>query len=304
MTGSCDGAGNAAFTITNTGGAMTVPFTWELYQNSVFLTSGPFTLTAAGTPGSTTQLTINGLYGNLSVVIRDNNGTQVTSASAFCPTPTGTPTRTSTTTRTGTFTPTPTATRTFTITPTPTVTPTSTLTPTPSATPTVTRTATPAPTPTVTPTATVTPTPSPSPVPTATATSTPTPTPTATSPPAAAGFVVLSACRGIDTRGADGPALAPGETRLLRLAGLCGVPANATAVSLNVTALASREGYIVFYPSDQSQPGTSTLNFRAGAVRANNAIVLLATDGSGGANVANVSTGDTHVVVDVNGYFR
>jgi hypothetical protein len=46
------------------------------------------------------------------------------------------------------------------------------------------------------------------------------------------------------------------------------------------------------------------MNFRAGGVRANNAVVLLATDGSGGANLLNVSGGATHVVVDVTGYFR
>ena len=45
LTGSCDTFGDSTFTITNTGAAMTVPYSWELYQNSLFLTSGPFTLT-------------------------------------------------------------------------------------------------------------------------------------------------------------------------------------------------------------------------------------------------------------------
>src|SRR5436853_30168 len=52
VTGTCDGAGNSVFTITNTGGAMTTNYTWEIYQNSVFLTSGVFMLTASPGPGN------------------------------------------------------------------------------------------------------------------------------------------------------------------------------------------------------------------------------------------------------------
>src|SRR6478609_2808556 len=40
LTGTCDGAGNSVFTIKNLGGAMTISYTWEIYQNGVFLTSG------------------------------------------------------------------------------------------------------------------------------------------------------------------------------------------------------------------------------------------------------------------------
>ena len=97
VTGSCDGAGNAVFTITNSGTAMTSNYTWEIYQNGVFLTSGVFLLAGAPGPGNTQQLTINGLYGNLRVDVR--NGTTpaavvVASATTVCVTPTPTPTRT------------------------------------------------------------------------------------------------------------------------------------------------------------------------------------------------------------------
>ena len=85
LTGSCDTFGDSTFTITNTGAAMTVPYSWELYQNSLFLTSGPFTLTANGTQGSALQLTINGLYGNLAALAKDNSGLQVANATAYCP---------------------------------------------------------------------------------------------------------------------------------------------------------------------------------------------------------------------------
>ncbi|HEX3084498.1 MAG TPA: hypothetical protein VHP99_08265, partial [Pyrinomonadaceae bacterium] len=87
LTGTCDTFGNSAFTIKNLGGAMTTNYTWELYQNNVFLTSGTFSLTAAGTPSDNQLLTINGLYQNITVTIK--NGTtpsavQILSATAFC----------------------------------------------------------------------------------------------------------------------------------------------------------------------------------------------------------------------------
>ena len=208
ISGSCNGAGYSVFTISNTGGAMTVSFTWELYQNGVFLTSGPFTLAAAGNPGSTIQLTISGLYGQLTVVIRDNNGVQVASGAADCATPTPTVTHTGTSTHTATVTWTPTNTETFTMTPSPTVTDTATPTPTntetftpaPSLTPT--NTATDTPTPTNTATFTVTP----SPTATSTVTATPIPpTITNTLPPAP---LVM------DTVPKDGAVLSKGPTQL------------------------------------------------------------------------------------------
>ncbi|WP_285725877.1 hypothetical protein [Geothrix rubra] len=83
LSGSADTQGNSNFTITNLGGAMTSAFTWELYQNGAFLTSGPFQLTAAGTPGATSQISINGLYGNVTVVLKDGSSTQIASATVF-----------------------------------------------------------------------------------------------------------------------------------------------------------------------------------------------------------------------------
>ena len=76
VAGTCDTLANSSFTITNIGTAMTVNYTWELYQNSVFLTSGPFLLTASGTPGDHQVLTINGLFGVIEVRVKDQNGAQ------------------------------------------------------------------------------------------------------------------------------------------------------------------------------------------------------------------------------------
>jgi hypothetical protein len=118
-------------------------------------------------------------------------------------------------------------------------------------------------------------------------------------------FHTVAPCRLVDTRGADGPALAAGASRTLTLAGDCGLPADAESVSLNVTVVpGSAPGNVVVYPGDLAAPGTSTVNFAAGQTRANNAIVGLATNGAGTIAVKNRAVAAVHLVLDVNGYFR
>lgn len=119
----------------------------------------------------------------------------------------------------------------------------------------------------------------------------------------------LAPCRVIDTRGAGsslaGPALQSGAQRLFALAGTCGIPSTALAISGNVTvAGASSAGYLTLGASDRSLPATSTINFRAGIVRANNAVIQLSTDGAGGMVVFNGSAGPVPFILDVNGYFQ
>ncbi len=59
-----------------------------------------------------------------------------------------------------------------------------------------------------------------------------------------------------------------------------------------------------FQRSQPSISAASTISFGAGLTRANNAMVLVADDGSGTVNVVNRSPGPLHLIVDVNGYFR
>jgi hypothetical protein len=256
------------------------------------------------------------------------------------PTPTPTPTSTRTPTPTATKTPTPTATRTATPTatrtptptplpptPTSTATPTRTPTPTPTKTPTPTATGTATPTwtptavpgtPTVTPTAsptrtstptaTVTPTfPPPTPTPTPTRTPTATRTPT---PPPPTGFTAVAPCRLLDTRnpaGAlGGPALPANGARTFALAGVCGVPSSARALSANLTAVSPAAGgdVLVYSASLSVPPGASSLSFNAGRTRANNGQVQVSSDGTGSVVIRNNSPGLLHVVLDVNGYYR
>jgi hypothetical protein len=221
-------------------------------------------------------------------------------------TPTATPTRTATPTSTGTSTPT--------ATPVPTATPTLLPTATFTATPTPTRTFTATPTPTPTPTRTQTPTFAPgTPTPTPTRTPTPTPTPTPTATPASqAGttFFTLAPCRVVDTRNATGPlggpALGAGASRPFTLTGTCGIPAAAAVVSANVTVVnPSASGDLVVYPATLAiPPPTSTISFRIGSTRANNAQLLLSSDGSGRVVAKNNAAGALHLVVDVDGYYR
>ncbi len=247
-------------------------------------------------------------------------------------TPTITPTRTATVTPTitPTVTPTRTATRTPTVTPTRTPSPTATVTPTrtptpppatPTSTPTVTPTAsvtptrTPTLTPTVTPTGTPpTPTVSPTRTPTVTPTRTPSATPTRTPTPptglSGMAFHTLAPCRVMDTRGPTGPlggpALFAGEIRTITVVGVCGIPSAARAVAVNVTVTGpTSDGNVRLYPGGSPLPGTSTINFRTGQTRANNAIVSLPVSGAGTISIKNdQGPGSVHLIVDVTGHFQ
>jgi hypothetical protein len=121
-------------------------------------------------------------------------------------------------------------------------------------------------------------------------------------------FYTVAPCRLVDTRNAPGPfggpALPPGGQRILTLAGSCGIPVGAQAVSVNVTVVASAPGYLALFPGDAVNPGSSNINFGAGQVRANNAILRLSTDTTGTVAVLNGSGGVSHLILDVNGYFQ
>jgi len=112
----------------------------------------------------------------------------------------------------------------------------------------------------------------------------------------------------VDTRGAagpgGGPALAAAVPRSFTIGGQCGVSLTAKAVGFNVTITQpTSAGHIKAYPGGISAPVVSTLNFRAGQTRANNAIVKL---GPGGVLtfVSGQPTGTVHVIIDVIGYFE
>ncbi|HEX5719844.1 MAG TPA: hypothetical protein VF179_27060 [Thermoanaerobaculia bacterium] len=119
-------------------------------------------------------------------------------------------------------------------------------------------------------------------------------------------FFTTMPCRVLDTR-QQGPALASGVERTFAVEGLCGIPATARAVVVNITAVQpAGAGYVVLHPGDLAAPLTSTINFAAGATRANNAILALAFDGTGrlAATPAVAGGGTVHLILDVSGWFE
>ena len=119
------------------------------------------------------------------------------------------------------------------------------------------------------------------------------------------GFVPVTPCRILDTRGATGPFGGPsipaGSTRNITIPqSSCNIPATAQAYSLNITVVpAAVLGYLTVWPAGQTQPLVSTLNSYAGQIVANAAIVPA---GTGGAISVYVSD-TTDVIIDIDGYF-
>ena len=99
-------------------------------------------------------------------------------------------------------------------------------------------------------------------------------------------------------------ALDAGQSRTFTLAGRCGIPSTARAVSVNLTVTQpTTRGNLRLYPADQPVPGTSTLNYRSGWTRANNAFAGLSASGALAVRCTQ-SSGTAHIILDVNGYFE
>lgn len=117
-------------------------------------------------------------------------------------------------------------------------------------------------------------------------------------------FYPLAPCRIADTRMPEGPLGGPGLSAGVArtfpiLSSACNIPAVAQAYSLNFTALPDTWlGFLSTWPAGQAQPVVSTLN-SPGAVTANAAIVPAGVNGAVDVFVSN----DSHVIIDVNGYF-
>jgi len=122
---------------------------------------------------------------------------------------------------------------------------------------------------------------------------------------AGADFYTVPPCRLVDTRGVAGPFgapnLAPAESRGFGAAGQCGVSTAAEAVAVNVTVVPVGGGHLSFTGTGFPSPTTSTINFRAGLTRANNAVLPLGA--AGGLTVYSGSGADLSLIIDVTGYF-
>lgn len=117
-------------------------------------------------------------------------------------------------------------------------------------------------------------------------------------------FVPVLTARAYDSRDAGESALVAGVVRSVALAGLAAplpsVPVGASAVSINLTAAdQAGPGFVGAYPSGTTWPGTSSLNFQTGQPVANGSVVKLSPTGL----IDLFSNWQTHVIIDVNGYF-
>ncbi len=125
-------------------------------------------------------------------------------------------------------------------------------------------------------------------------------------PGAGTHFRGLTPGRILDTRTGTGGYLGkvpPGSEVSLKITGAGGVPlTGVSAVALNVTVTQPTAiGFLTLYPSGTPMPVVSNLNFKAGHTVPNAVIVKVGTDGY--IRIFN-SSGSTHVVVDVAGWFE
>jgi hypothetical protein len=110
-------------------------------------------------------------------------------------------------------------------------------------------------------------------------------------------YAGLTPARLLDTRPAVRP---PGSVTQVQVTGRGGVPGNAAAVSLNLTAVSARAaGFLSVWPCGQIRPVSSTLNYARGQTIANG---LISRIGAGG-RVCIFTSAGTSILLDVTGYF-
>ncbi|MDA8379937.1 MAG: IPT/TIG domain-containing protein [Actinomycetota bacterium] len=133
----------------------------------------------------------------------------------------------------------------------------------------------------------------------------------------ATGYSAITPARICDTRAGNpsqlsgaaaqcnGVATTPTKTLVVAVAGLAGVPADATMVALDVAVAAPYEpGWLTVYPASAPRPLASSLNFARGTTTANLVVTALGTGGDVdlAASAGLFGAGGIDVVVDVEGY--
>jgi hypothetical protein len=95
-----------------------------------------------------------------------------------------------------------------------------------------------------------------------------------------------------------------GASRTFVLAGQCGIPTTATAVSANLTVTQpTAAGDLRALPGGLPMPTVSAINYKVGQTRANNTLVSLG--GSGEIAVrCDQASGSVHFILDVTGYVQ
>ncbi len=115
-------------------------------------------------------------------------------------------------------------------------------------------------------------------------------------------YGAVTPARILDTRrgvGAPAAKLAGGQALRLQVAGTAGVPAGASAVTLNLTATeADGPGFLTAYPCGEPRPDASNVNYVPGQDVANLATVKIGADGT----VCLFGLRTTHVIADLAGF--
>ena len=118
-------------------------------------------------------------------------------------------------------------------------------------------------------------------------------------------FDGMTPVRVLDTReglGAPKAKLGSGGVLELAIAGQHGIPADATSVVMNVTAVdASQVTHLTVWPTGQTMPLASSLNPAPGPPDPN---LVTVTIGAGGKVSIFNNSGQVHVIADVVGYYR
>jgi hypothetical protein len=118
------------------------------------------------------------------------------------------------------------------------------------------------------------------------------------------GLLALDPARLLDTRDGTGDrlgAIGGGESIDVQVTGRSGVPADAQAVVLNVTATdATAVNYLTVWPTGDGRPLASSVNMNPGQTVPN---LIIARVGAGGRVSVFSNAGSTHVVIDVLGAF-
>ena len=123
-------------------------------------------------------------------------------------------------------------------------------------------------------------------------------------------FSAIQPARLLETRAGDGISTVDGQslgigripagtTTEVKVAGRGGVPGDAVDATINLTAINPKaEGFATVFPCGNAIPLASTLNFAAGAIVPNAAMVKLGANGS----ICIFSNVETDMILDVNGY--
>jgi hypothetical protein len=119
-----------------------------------------------------------------------------------------------------------------------------------------------------------------------------------------AGFFTLAPCRIEDTRTSSAGPIAVGADQTFFVAGICGIPADATAISANVTVTQSTaSGDLKVFAGGTPLPIPPSIVYSGGQTRANNEMIRLGTGSTITVHVDQVS-GNVQFILDVSGYFK